>query len=207
MRYQRTHSPRRPRRIGARGRWGRAGLHGPSGASLLQAGLQRGAFPLMHQNQSVDGINPFPYENVTACQYRDEPACAGLQLQTIDADSRRERGHPGSEIVTSFTALSNLTAGTRIRLTQLVRLPRHGRSHFGFYTALTLSRHRVVSWKMAGGADGTRTRDQRLRSQQVTDFKASTPPCSPPEFPNLARDLSPGISDPPLASRTTPNES
>src|SRR5438270_9771362 len=32
----------------------------------------------------VDGSNPFPYDDVTACQYRDGPACVGIQLQTID---------------------------------------------------------------------------------------------------------------------------
>lgn len=34
--------------------------------------------------EALDGFNALPDAHARACEYRDEPACAGLQPETVD---------------------------------------------------------------------------------------------------------------------------
>jgi hypothetical protein len=64
------------------------------GASLRDA-------PLRH-DQSLDGSDALPDQDDTASEYRDEPACAGLQLEACDADCRNRPAHDGNEGLNSL---------------------------------------------------------------------------------------------------------
>src|SRR5258708_35462585 len=63
--------------------------------------------------QSVDGIDALLDQNAASCEYGDEPARVGLQLQTISADSRGAAGNPSGENITSFAFRLPSLAETR----------------------------------------------------------------------------------------------
>ena len=77
----------------------------------------------LRHGQSVDGIDPLPYEDTATCEYRDEPAYVGLQLQTIDANSRDATSPPSSESITSFISLI-VFAGRNANWTQSTEHPK-----------------------------------------------------------------------------------
>jgi hypothetical protein len=64
--------------------------------------------------QSVDGSDALLDQDAASCEYGNEPARIGLQLQTIGTDSRGEAGNPSSANITSFACRLPSLAETRI---------------------------------------------------------------------------------------------